>query len=117
VASLRVVPDFYASHGYCVLVIDAYHFGRRAPRGIGGLPVVFDPFKLDQATLASSEAAAPNALQTSDAGAATSELCVTDIIRNRGYTLGEDGQTAFGACPTFRSLCPGKQAASPWPEA
>ena len=52
----RALADFYASHGYCVLVIDAYHFGRRAPRGIGGLPEVFDPFTLDQATLASYEA-------------------------------------------------------------
>ena len=39
-----------------MIVIDAYHFGRRAPRGIGGLPAVFDPLKLDPATLASYEA-------------------------------------------------------------
>ena len=51
----RALADFYASNGYCVVVIDAFHFGRRAPRGIGGLPAEFDPFTLDKATLASYE--------------------------------------------------------------
>jgi dienelactone hydrolase len=47
----RPLADWYASHGYAVIVIDAYHFGRRAPRGIGGLPESYDPVKLDEATL------------------------------------------------------------------
>src|SRR5262245_60875003 len=51
----RPLADFFASHGYCVVVIDAYHFGRRAPRGIGGLPAEFDPFTLEEKTLASYE--------------------------------------------------------------
>lgn len=47
----RALADFFASHGYAVIVIDAYHFGRRAPRGIGGLPEKYDAEKLDDATL------------------------------------------------------------------
>lgn len=47
----RPLADWYASHGYAVIVIDAYHFGRRAPRGLGGLPAAFDPATLDDATL------------------------------------------------------------------
>ena len=26
--------------------MDAFHFGERAPRGVGGLPEVYDPFEL-----------------------------------------------------------------------
>lgn len=47
----RALADFFASHGYAVIVIDAYHFGRRAPRGINGLPEKYEPEKLDDATL------------------------------------------------------------------
>ena len=47
----RALADWYASHGYAVIVIDAYHFGRRAPRGLGGLPEKYDPASLDDATL------------------------------------------------------------------
>ena len=47
----RPLADWYVSHGYAVLVIDAYHFGKRAPRGVGGLPETYDPAKLDDATL------------------------------------------------------------------
>lgn len=47
----RAIADWYASKGYAVIVIDAYHFGRRAPRGIGGLPDAYDPVSLDEATL------------------------------------------------------------------
>jgi len=39
----RALADWYAAQGYAALVIDAYHFGRRAPRGIGGLPAAYDP--------------------------------------------------------------------------
>jgi len=39
----RPLADWYAAHGYCVIVIDAYHFGRRAPRGLGGAPDAYDP--------------------------------------------------------------------------
>jgi hypothetical protein len=48
----RALADWYASKGYAVIVIDAYHFGRRAPRGLGGLPLNYDPATLDDATLA-----------------------------------------------------------------
>ncbi len=47
----RPLADWYASQGYAVIVIDAYHFGRRAPRGLGGLPASFDAATLDDATL------------------------------------------------------------------
>jgi dienelactone hydrolase len=47
----RPLADWFASHGYAVIVIDAYHFGHRTPRGIGGLPQSFDPVTLDDAQL------------------------------------------------------------------
>lgn len=47
----RAIADWYAAHGYAVIVIDAYHFGRRAPRGVGGLPDSYDPATLDTETL------------------------------------------------------------------
>ena len=47
----RALADWFASHGYAVIVIDAYHFGRRAPRGLNGLPESYDPASLDDATL------------------------------------------------------------------
>jgi dienelactone hydrolase len=47
----RALADWFASQGYAVIVIDAYHFGRRAPRGLNGLPEAYDPAKLDVATL------------------------------------------------------------------
>jgi dienelactone hydrolase len=47
----RAIADWYASNGYAVIVIDAYHFGKRAPRGINGLPESYDPAKLDADTL------------------------------------------------------------------
>jgi len=47
----RPIADWYASHGYAVIVIDAYHFGRRAPRGLNGLPDAYDARTLDDATL------------------------------------------------------------------
>ena len=47
----RALGDWFASHGYAVIVIDAYHFGRRAPRGLNGLPESYDPASLDDATL------------------------------------------------------------------
>jgi len=42
----RAIADWYASKGYCVVCIDAYHFGHRAPRGIGGLPEQMDPMSM-----------------------------------------------------------------------
>ena len=47
----RALADWFASHGYAVIVIDAYHFGRRAPRGVNGLPASYEPATLDDATL------------------------------------------------------------------
>lgn len=52
----RALADWFASHGYAVIVIDAFHFGRRAPRGINGLPENYDPASLDAATLKRYEA-------------------------------------------------------------
>lgn len=51
----RALADWFASNGYAVIVIDAYHFGQRAPRGVGGLPANYDPAQLDDATFASYE--------------------------------------------------------------
>jgi dienelactone hydrolase len=50
-SSGRPLADWFASNGYAVIVIDAYHFGHRTPRGIGGLPQSFDPATLDDAKL------------------------------------------------------------------
>ncbi|MGH7956203.1 MAG: dienelactone hydrolase family protein [Opitutaceae bacterium] len=67
-ASGRPLADWYASQGYAVIVIDAYHFGHRAPRGIGGygaggsLPESYDPAALDEATLKKYEVLAARAL-------------------------------------------------------
>ncbi|MFC1537448.1 dienelactone hydrolase family protein [Gemmatimonadota bacterium] len=46
----RALADWYASKGYAVVVIDAYHFGKRAPRGINGLPEAYDVLSLDEDT-------------------------------------------------------------------
>ena len=58
----RALADWFASHGYAVVVIDAYHFGRRAPRGVNGLPDSYDPVKLDDATLKRYDSLARGAL-------------------------------------------------------
>lgn len=47
----RPLADWYASQGYAVIVIDAFHFGQRTPRGINGLPESYNPKDLDEATL------------------------------------------------------------------
>jgi len=39
----RALADFFAANGFCVVVIDAYHFGRRVPRGISSPPVMDAP--------------------------------------------------------------------------
>lgn len=51
VTSGKPIADWYASHGYAVIVIDAFHFGNRAPRSLNGLPDSYDPSKLDEDTL------------------------------------------------------------------
>lgn len=38
--------DEFARRGYAVIVIDAHHFGERAPRGLNGIPADLDPNKL-----------------------------------------------------------------------
>lgn len=58
----RPLADWFASHGYAVLVIDAYHFGQRAPRGVGGLPESYNPADLDETTLANYNALAEQSL-------------------------------------------------------
>ncbi len=58
----RALADWFASHGYAVIVIDAYHFGRRVPRGVNGLPDSFDAADLDSRTLRRYDSLARNAL-------------------------------------------------------
>ena len=52
----RALADWFAAQGYAVIAIDAYHFGRRAPRGINGLPETFDAAALDAETFRKYEA-------------------------------------------------------------
>ncbi|HUU44044.1 MAG TPA: alpha/beta hydrolase family protein, partial [Planctomycetota bacterium] len=44
VYSGRFLAEEFARRGYAVIVIDAYHFGERAPRGVGDVPESYDPF-------------------------------------------------------------------------
>jgi dienelactone hydrolase len=43
------LADEFAKRGYAVIVIDAHHFGERAPRGLNGIPAQVDPFTLTAA--------------------------------------------------------------------
>ena len=58
----RAIADWYAEHGYAVIVIDAYHFGRRAPRGLNGLPASYNPAELDESTLSRFDSLARQSL-------------------------------------------------------
>ncbi|MCC7262289.1 MAG: hypothetical protein IT369_07195 [Candidatus Latescibacteria bacterium] len=42
----RYLAEEFARRGYAVIVIDAHHFGSRAPRGLGAIPAAYDPFTL-----------------------------------------------------------------------
>lgn len=42
----KYLADEFAQQGYAVLVIDAHHFGERAPRGFNGIPENYDPLLL-----------------------------------------------------------------------
>ncbi|MBI4551457.1 MAG: hypothetical protein HY710_04265 [Candidatus Latescibacteria bacterium] len=42
----RFLAEEFAKRGYAVIVIDAHHFGERAPRGLNGIPADYDPFAL-----------------------------------------------------------------------
>ncbi len=46
VYSGNYLAEEFARAGFAVIVIDAHHFGRRAPRGLNGIPEAFDPFEL-----------------------------------------------------------------------
>ncbi|MDP6355203.1 MAG: acetylxylan esterase [Planctomycetota bacterium] len=46
VYSGNYLAEEFAKAGYAVIVIDAHHFGDRAPRGIGEIPDEYDPFEL-----------------------------------------------------------------------
>lgn len=46
VYSGNYLAEVFAQHGYAVIVIDAHHFGERAPRGINNIPQSYDPFNL-----------------------------------------------------------------------
>lgn len=54
----RALADWFASKGYAVIVIDAFHFGNRVPRGVNGLPEKIEPAKLDAETLKKYESLA-----------------------------------------------------------
>lgn len=47
VYSGKYLAEEFAKAGYAVVVIDAHHFGDRAPRGVGAIPASYDPFELD----------------------------------------------------------------------
>lgn len=92
VTSGRAIADWFASHGYAVLVIDAYHFGHRAPRGVNGLPERYDPAALDRATLEDYEAKARDLLylgvrQLNWAGTTWAGLNTADDRRSIDYLL------------------------------
>ena len=40
------LAEEFARQGYAVIVIDAHHFGERAPRGLNGIPQAYDPFEM-----------------------------------------------------------------------
>ena len=42
----RYLAEAIARAGFAVVVIDAHHFGERAPRGVDGIPDEYDPFAL-----------------------------------------------------------------------
>ena len=42
----RYLADEFARAGYAVIVIDAFYFGERGPRGFNGIPAEFDPFEM-----------------------------------------------------------------------
>jgi len=44
----KYLADEYVKQGYAVLVIDAHHFGERAPRGFNGIPESYDPMTLTE---------------------------------------------------------------------
>ena len=46
VYSGRYLAEEFSRAGYAVVVIDAWHFGSRAPRGLGSIPDDYDPFEL-----------------------------------------------------------------------
>jgi len=46
VYSGRYLAEEFARRGYAAVVIDAHHFGERAPRGLNGIPRAYDPFEL-----------------------------------------------------------------------
>jgi len=47
VYSGNYLAEEFAKAGFAVMVIDAHHFGERAPRGLPGIPEAYDPFSLD----------------------------------------------------------------------
>ena len=46
VYSGKYLAEVFVRQGYAVIVIDAHHFGERAPRGLNNIPAAYDPFKL-----------------------------------------------------------------------
>jgi dienelactone hydrolase len=46
VYSGEYLAEVFARAGYAVVVIDAHHFGSRAPQGLNGIPDAVDPFDL-----------------------------------------------------------------------
>jgi dienelactone hydrolase len=48
VYSGRFLAEEFARAGFACIVIDAHHFGERAPRGFADIPDDYDPFDLDE---------------------------------------------------------------------
>ena len=48
----RYLAEEFAKRGYAVIVIDAYHFGERSPRGLNGIPTTYDAFELSSEAFA-----------------------------------------------------------------
>jgi dienelactone hydrolase len=44
----KYLAEEFAKRGYAVIVIDAHHFGERAPRSVGDIPESIDPFSLSE---------------------------------------------------------------------
>lgn len=62
VYSGNYLAEEFAKRGYAVVVIDAHHFGERAPRGVADIPAEYDPFELSEPEFAKVEASVRNQL-------------------------------------------------------
>ena len=56
VYSGNFLAEEFAKRGYACIVIDAHHFGERAPRGVADIPDEYDPFDLTEDEYAALDA-------------------------------------------------------------